>query len=92
MILAHRASVRPRVVSPEMGDFVPLDETDDYDEQPFKAPEEIRKANLKGADLRGANVNHVDFYLVDLRNALYSPEQGEHFRRCGAILFDRVQS
>jgi uncharacterized protein YjbI with pentapeptide repeats len=60
--------------------------TDEYEEQHFKAPEEIRKANLVGADLRGARVEDADFYLVDLRGALYDDEQGRHFRRCGAIL------
>lgn len=64
--------------------------TDDYNDQDFKAPEEIRKANLCGADLRGAKVEGVDFYLVDLRGAKYTPEQGEHFARCGAILRSRV--
>ncbi len=64
--------------------------TDDYEEQNFKAPEEIRKANLRGADLRGANVEETDFYLVDLRDALYDPEQERHFKRCGAILESRV--
>jgi uncharacterized protein YjbI with pentapeptide repeats len=60
--------------------------TDDFDEQHFKAPEEIRKANLRGADLRGARVFDTDFYLVDLRNALYDGKQETHFRRCKAIL------
>lgn len=60
--------------------------TDDFDEQHFKAPEEIRKANLKGADLRGAKVEGADFYLVDLRDALYDEAQERHFRRCRAIL------
>lgn len=60
--------------------------TDEYTEQGFKAPEEIRKANLCRADLRGAKVEKVDFYLVDLRGALYSPEQEVHFQRCKAIL------
>jgi uncharacterized protein YjbI with pentapeptide repeats len=64
--------------------------TDDYNEQDFKAPEDIRKANLCGADLRGARVEDVDFYLVDLRDARYDPEQAEHFRRCRAILGVRV--
>ena len=60
--------------------------TDDYEEQTFKAPEEIRKANLCGADLRGANLKGVDFYLVDLRGARYDADQKDHFRRCRAIL------
>jgi uncharacterized protein YjbI with pentapeptide repeats len=63
--------------------------TDDYYDQDFKAPEEIRKANLCGADLRGAHVADVDFYLVDLRGAQYDPEQERHFRHCGAILEER---
>lgn len=60
--------------------------TDEYDEQGFKSPDEIRKANLCGADLRGANIDGVDFYLVDLRGAKYTAEQREHFTRCRAIL------
>jgi uncharacterized protein YjbI with pentapeptide repeats/energy-coupling factor transporter ATP-binding protein EcfA2 len=62
--------------------------TDEFDEQSYKAPEEIRKANLRGTDLRGARVDNVDFYLVDLRDALYDPDQERHFRQCGAILED----
>jgi uncharacterized protein YjbI with pentapeptide repeats/energy-coupling factor transporter ATP-binding protein EcfA2 len=64
--------------------------TDDFEEQLFKAPEEIRKANLCGADLRGARLDHVDFYLVDLRGAHYDDTQEVHLRRCGAILEARV--
>jgi uncharacterized protein YjbI with pentapeptide repeats len=64
--------------------------TDDYDEQSYKAPEEIRKANLCGADLRGAIFDGVDFYLVDLRGALYDEKDADHLRRCGAILEARV--
>jgi uncharacterized protein YjbI with pentapeptide repeats/energy-coupling factor transporter ATP-binding protein EcfA2 len=60
--------------------------TDDSEEQYFKRPEEVRKANLCGADLRGAVLTDVDFYLVDLRGALFDPEQEQHFRRCRAIL------
>ncbi|MHC4451074.1 MAG: pentapeptide repeat-containing protein [Planctomycetota bacterium] len=60
--------------------------TDDFDEQSFKSPEEIRKANLGGADLRGARVHRTDFYLVDLRDAKYDAAQEKHFRRTGAIL------
>jgi uncharacterized protein YjbI with pentapeptide repeats len=65
--------------------------TDDFLEQDFKSPEEIRKADLRGADLRGALVHNADFYLVDLRGARYTSDQADHFRRCGAILVDRVQ-
>jgi uncharacterized protein YjbI with pentapeptide repeats len=60
--------------------------TDDFEDQSFKAPEEIRKANLSGCDLRGAKIDKVDFYLVDLRGAQYTARQEQHFRRCGAIL------
>jgi uncharacterized protein YjbI with pentapeptide repeats len=63
--------------------------TDDYTEQDFKAPEEIRKANLCGADLRGARIDEVDFYLVDVRGAIYNRKQEDHLRRCGAILKTR---
>ncbi len=60
--------------------------TDESTEQDFKAPEEIRKANLCYADLRGAHLDAVDFYLVDLRHAKYDRHQEQHLRRCGAIL------
>jgi uncharacterized protein YjbI with pentapeptide repeats len=63
--------------------------TDDYNDQDFKAPEEIRKANLCGCDLRGAQVEETDFYLVDLRGAKYTEEQRRHLARCGAILRGR---
>ncbi|MBI5363652.1 MAG: pentapeptide repeat-containing protein [Planctomycetes bacterium] len=55
----------------------------DHDRLP---PETIRKANLQRADLRGAHVLECDFYLVDLRGAAFTHEQGQHFRKCGAIL------
>jgi uncharacterized protein YjbI with pentapeptide repeats len=60
--------------------------TDDLAERDFKPPEEIRKADLRNADLRGAQVLKVDFYLVDLRGARYGRDQERHFKRCGAIL------
>ena len=63
--------------------------TDDWEEQHFKAPEEIRKANLCGADLRGAKIEGVDFYLVDLRGAKYTPEQRAQLEGTGAILANR---
>jgi uncharacterized protein YjbI with pentapeptide repeats len=62
--------------------------TDDFEEQHFKAPEEIRKANLRGADLCGARLDYVDFYLVDLRDALFDTSQEKHLRQMGAILND----
>jgi uncharacterized protein YjbI with pentapeptide repeats len=62
---------------------------DEFDQQIYRAPEEIRKANLCGADLREADIGGTDFYLVDLRGAKYTPSQFEHLRRCGAILFSR---
>jgi uncharacterized protein YjbI with pentapeptide repeats/energy-coupling factor transporter ATP-binding protein EcfA2 len=65
--------------------------TDDYHDQDIKPAEEIRKANLRGADLSGAKIDDVDFYLVDLRDAQYTEEQAEHFRRCRAILDDRIR-
>ena len=64
--------------------------TDDYEEQHFKSPEEIRKANLCGADLSGARIDDTDFYLVDVRGARYDAEQEAHLRRCGAILETRT--
>ena len=61
---------------------------DEYREREFKSPEVVRKANLCSADLRGAKIDQCDFYLVDLRGALCTPDQREHLRRCGAILGD----
>lgn len=60
--------------------------TDDLEELYFKSPEEVRKANLYGADLRGANTTNVDFYLVDLRRAKLDPHQRVQASRTGAIL------
>ncbi len=60
---------------------------DDLDRH-IRPAEEIRKANLRGADLRGALIGKVDFYLVDLRGARYTPRQAAHLRRCRAILDD----
>lgn len=62
--------------------------TDDYDDHYFKTPEETRKANLCGCNLTGAKVLEADFYLVDLRGAIYDEQQKAHFQKCGAILHD----
>lgn len=61
---------------------------DDLGELQFRRPEEIRQANLRGADLRGAKLDGVDFYLVDLRGALFDPIWGPSLERMGAILRD----
>jgi uncharacterized protein YjbI with pentapeptide repeats len=60
--------------------------TDDNEDQDIKPVEEIRKANVRGADLYGASIEDVDFYLVDLRDAKYTRDQAKHLRRCRAIL------
>lgn len=62
--------------------------TDELMEQHFKSPEEIRKANLKGVNLLGADIGGVDFYLVDLRGAIMSRNQYEYAAASGAILHD----
>lgn len=62
--------------------------TDERLELHFKAPEEIRKANLKGVNLLGAHIDGVDFYLVDLRGAKMSREQYLQAASTGAILHD----
>jgi uncharacterized protein YjbI with pentapeptide repeats len=60
--------------------------TDDFNDQTYRPAEEIRKANLCGANLMEAQVHGTDFYLVDLRRAVYSKGQAIHFARTGAIL------
>jgi uncharacterized protein YjbI with pentapeptide repeats len=61
---------------------------DDFAILRHRPPEEIRKANLRGADLRNARILETDFYLVDLRGVRCDDAQRAHFRRCGAILDD----
>ncbi len=60
--------------------------TDDWEELVYKTPELVRKASLVGCDLRGANLNGVDFYLVDLRDAILDPSQRQLVSASGAIL------
>ncbi len=60
--------------------------TDDYDDQHFKPPEAIRKASLVNSDLRDANIQNVDFYLVDLRGAKFDSKQKQQLITTGAIL------
>jgi uncharacterized protein YjbI with pentapeptide repeats len=59
---------------------------DDFALLRHRPPEEVRKANLRNADLRSARVMETDFYLVDLRGVRCDDTQRAHFRRCGAIL------
>ena len=49
-------------------------------------PEAIRRANLRGVDLRDTKIEGVNFYLVDLREARCDRLQAVHLRRTGAIL------
>jgi uncharacterized protein YjbI with pentapeptide repeats len=91
----HMGSTRSGLVSVGITDVPPCEGsrtgfyTDDFSDRDFKQPEEIRKANLCFADLRGANIQEVDFYLVDVRGAHYTAEQRCHLTRCGAILCDK---
>ncbi len=64
--------------------------TDDREDLYFKRPEQIRKANLRGTDLRGAETEGVDFYLVDLRDAKLDAVLEYQARQTGAILEDRA--
>lgn len=49
-------------------------------------PEVVRSADLRNTIWSDAKVDGSDFRLVDLRGAVCSPDQREHFRKCGAIL------
>ena len=60
--------------------------TDESLEHQFQAPEAVRKANLRGCDLRGARLDGTDFYLVDVRGARIDAEQRSWLQRCRAIL------
>jgi len=60
--------------------------TDDQEDLYFKSPELVRKASLFGCDLRGAKLDGVDLYLVDLREANLDPVQRQAAATAGAIL------
>ena len=64
--------------------------TDDYDDQEVKS----RRGDPQGQPPRRrpprGQIEDVDFYLVDLRDAKYTPDQAEHLRRCRAILHNRI--
>ncbi len=59
---------------------------DDAGSRTYQKPEQIRVANLTGAELSGAVIDDTDFYRVDLRGAKYSKRQAAWLRKCGAIL------
>ncbi len=60
--------------------------TDESLEEGFLPPEDVRKANLRECDLRGARLDGTDFYLVDVRGARLDAGQRDWLRRCRAIL------
>lgn len=62
--------------------------TDSLEELYFKEPESVRRAALLDCDLRGANIDGVDFYLVDLRGTKLDPWQRRQASSTGAILSD----
>jgi uncharacterized protein YjbI with pentapeptide repeats len=62
--------------------------TDDLEDLTFKRPEEVRKANLRGADLRNVKAEGVDFYLVDLREAKLDRKLRDQAAQTGAIVDD----
>jgi energy-coupling factor transporter ATP-binding protein EcfA2 len=96
-----RASVKPHAISLATGEVLALEDAiESWIERDARGVILIRgdegsgrttalrhlAAVLPAADLRGTNVEDVDFYLVDLRGARFSHDQRQHFERCGAIL------
>jgi uncharacterized protein YjbI with pentapeptide repeats len=59
--------------------------TDQLEEQYFKEPEEIRRAALIDCDLRGANLDGVDFYLVDLTGSVLDRHRYKQAIATGAL-------
>ncbi len=45
---------------------------------------------VKPTEVNGNLPGGADSYLVNLCDARYDSRQGQHFARCGAILYDRV--
>ena len=60
--------------------------TDEFNEQEFRAPKKSAKPISAVPTCAARKSKAQDFYLVDLRNAKYTQEQGTHFAKCGAIL------
>jgi uncharacterized protein YjbI with pentapeptide repeats len=62
--------------------------SDDLERLYYESPESVRRGNMQGCDLRGANIEGVDFYLIDLRGAKLDPWQRRQMGATGAILDD----
>lgn len=58
----------------------------DFDEHLYRRPEDIRSANLCDCDLRGANLEGVDFCRVDLRGARFDDHHRAQLVDTGAFL------
>lgn len=62
--------------------------TDVLEEQYFKEKEQIRRAALLDCDLTGANIDGVDFYLVDLSGCKMDVDQRRQAIATGALGLD----
>lgn len=62
--------------------------TDVLEEQYFKEKEQIRRAALLDCDLTGANIDDVDFYLVDLSGCKMDANQRRQAIATGALGLD----
>lgn len=59
--------------------------SDQLEEQYFREPEAIRRAALINCDFRGANLEGVDFYLVDLTGSILDSHESRQAIATGAL-------
>ncbi len=59
---------------------------DDLEELVFKDAEEVCRARIVHCDLTGANIQNIDFYLVDLRGSIVSADQRDQILSTGGII------